>query len=892
MPLAERDTELETLTGLHLDCLEKRGRVVLVSGAIGTGKTELLHTFASLIRESGTLFLGATCVVAEQNLPLGVMRQLFRGALPGRDSPDDTTARVNRIIEAGAAATNGPSTGNSQQSVATHVVQNICRAILDLADHVPVLIGIDDIDHADLASLQCLLYLARRLRSVRVVVVLNECAGPPSLHPGFRGELLGQSHIGRIRLATLSVEGVAALLAAHFDAGAARELAAACHTISGGNPILINALLEDHYAPVPHRAGTPLTPGETLCHAVEALVVRCAPTQRQVIRALAVLGRPTRASLVARLLDVDTEAISESLVALSAMGLLLVDPPTEGRFRHPAVRAAVLRGMLAPDREVLHRRAASVLHHAGAAATAVATHLVAIDDANMPWAVPVLRTAAQQALADDQVELAVKCLTLAQRHCADDRQRGAIITMLARAHWRVDPGTVLQYTTHLTTALHAGEGWPHHAVSLVRYLLWHGQTEDAYDTLYLLDRATRSGTDQRKPNPETVAELHITRLLVSSSFPTVLPALSAPQEQTDPEYVQPAAVTLRLHAAAGLLSVLTNGIDEATLDSAEWVLESTQFHDATLEPVMVALLTLVYADRLDKAEPWCDALLAEARSRGAVTWHAIFEAIRAEIAVRQEDFQRAADHARSALGRLSAQSWGTAIGAPIATLILAMVAMGDREEAAKQLGRSVPEALFTSRHGLHYLYARGRYHLACDRMHAALGDFETCGRLMRRWHLDAPSLVPWRTGMAETYLRLGKPDLARSLVSEQLARSGPILSGAYGMSPRLRAAISEQPPQPQSQQQHLLRCDNSDSRTILCNRGETPRILSPSERRVAELAARGHTNREIANTLFITVSTVEQHLTRVYRKLRVKRQDLISGSPIREPHPTAQHTGA
>jgi DNA-binding CsgD family transcriptional regulator len=52
-------------------------------------------------------------------------------------------------------------------------------------------------------------------------------------------------------------------------------------------------------------------------------------------------------------------------------------------------------------------------------------------------------------------------------------------------------------------------------------------------------------------------------------------------------------------------------------------------------------------------------------------------------------------------------------------------------------------------------------------------------------------------------------------------------------------------------------------------------LLSDAERKVAELAAHGHTNREIGRRLYITVSTVEQHLTRVYRKLNVsKRTDL------------------
>jgi DNA-binding CsgD family transcriptional regulator len=53
--------------------------------------------------------------------------------------------------------------------------------------------------------------------------------------------------------------------------------------------------------------------------------------------------------------------------------------------------------------------------------------------------------------------------------------------------------------------------------------------------------------------------------------------------------------------------------------------------------------------------------------------------------------------------------------------------------------------------------------------------------------------------------------------------------------------------------------------------------LTDSELRVAELAADGRTNREISRTLFITVSTVEQHLTKVYRKLHIASRTALSG---------------
>ena len=68
--------------------------------------------------------------------------------------------------------------------------------------------------------------------------------------------------------------------------------------------------------------------------------------------------------------------------------------------------------------------------------------------------------------------------------------------------------------------------------------------------------------------------------------------------------------------------------------------------------------------------------------------------------------------------------------------------------------------------------------------------------------------------------------------------------------------------------------------------GERPGGLTPSERRVAELAAAGRTNREIANELFVTVKAVEWHLGNVYRKLDVRgRGDLAAALAARDGEP-------
>ena len=61
--------------------------------------------------------------------------------------------------------------------------------------------------------------------------------------------------------------------------------------------------------------------------------------------------------------------------------------------------------------------------------------------------------------------------------------------------------------------------------------------------------------------------------------------------------------------------------------------------------------------------------------------------------------------------------------------------------------------------------------------------------------------------------------------------------------------------------------------------------LTASELRIAELACQGLTNREIAQTLFVTARTVEGHLTSVFRKLLVDSRDklpaaLADGAPV------------
>ncbi|KOV61149.1 helix-turn-helix transcriptional regulator [Streptomyces sp. MMG1121] len=916
--LVERGNELTQLRDLLATCLRGTGGVALVTGAVASGKTSLMGTFAQHVAESGALFLHASASKAEQGLPLGVVGQLLHTApLSARQS-----RRSTELVDEYAEAAELPDVAyETIRQDHVRVIHDLCTLLLELATHGPVVIGIDDVEYADRLSLQFLSYLARRLTSAPVLIVLTERAVLEPGHPSFHTELLGQTHCLRIRLEPLTTEGIAELLADHLDTWDA-GLPSVCAAISGGNPLLVRALIDDHQAAsrrVPGQRMVQPPVGEAFREAVLVCVHRCGPGVLDGARGLAVLDEPGTPALLGQLLGIEAHRAAQIMDVLNAAGLL-----EQGGFRHPAARSAVLDNFAGEERAELHRRAAELLYPEGAPAMTVAAHLVAADRVGAPWAVPVLQEAADQALTEDRVDEAVAFLKLAHRTCADARSRAMIMAALADAEWRINPSAVVRQLPQMTSAIQDGHLQDTDALAPISYLLWDGRIDEATRALRLLDESTAA------TKPQTVSDLYAFRLSMAASYPALLtnvpelPPLSHRKEQSR----ESLTMDMRLRAVTAFTAVLRHDSAAEAVTAAEHVLQSCHLGHTTLEPMCLALLTLVYADRLDKATPWCDALLKEADHRHSPTWQATLTAIRADIALRQGDLTAAEVHARTALDSMSERSWGVAIGAPLATLLHATTAMGQYAEA-EALTRSVPPAVFQTRWGLSYLHARGRHYLATERPQAALSDFVTCGELMVGWDMDLPALVPWRSEAARVHLQLGDVTQARRLAEEQLARPGTRRSRTHGIALRTLASCSEPKQRPQilrKAAEELQECgdrfelagalaDLSDAHHALgesdrarmmarrawhvatdCKAGsllqrwslnqaaalpEPPAAtegltsLSDAERRVAALAVKGHTNREIARKLYITVSTVEQHLTRAYRKLDVRnRADL------------------
>ncbi|WP_205624517.1 helix-turn-helix transcriptional regulator [Actinomadura flavalba] len=872
--LIERDEHLRRLDRLLTDAADGRGRVAVLEGPAGTGRTELLRALTDAAARSGFEVLSAACSADERDLPYGVVEQLTG---PGTRP----------------AAASGPERLREYRALAAR--------LLEAARDRPLLIGVDDLRHADEESLHFLLHLARRLRSSRVLLALTDSAAAGAAHRLLLSDLCRQPHARRLTLGPLSPEGTARL-AGRGDAYAA----------SGGNPLLVDALREDRHVP-----------GAAYGLALVGILRGGGPGHLATARALAVLDEDADPRTLARLTGGEPATAGHLLDALTAAGLL-----RDGRLRHPVARTAVLDDVPADERAGLHRRAAELLYDEGAPAVRVARHLVAAEHVGAPWAVTVLSDAAEHALLDDRPALAAECLRLARRQGGDDRFRAGLRARLARAEWQVNPAAAARHLAPLVTA--AGAGWLGHddLLILVKHLLWHGRDGEAARVLAGLrerfDRAGPRGADaEGLADLETWLAFRHPPLARDRRAPAPPPARGPVRTGADPQ----------LRCAAILAGALGGSDSAAAADLAERVLRDLRLHQRnpwTEEAVLLALQVLILAERLDAVARWC-ARSAEAAGGGAVpTVSAVFAAARAEVCLRLGDPRGAAEHARAALEHLPAQAWGVHVGLPLGTLVLAATRLGDHRAAAEALARTVPEPMSESFAGVYHRYARGHHHLATGRPHAALGDFLHCGEVLRAWGLDAAALIPWRTDAAEAWLRLGERDQARHLVHEQLGRPGAHASRARGPALRLLAGLG-----PRGRRLVLLgealelaeaSGDRFEQARVLAGlgrayleRGNRRRgrllvrqalhiaevsgmaalarellsisagpdaaderaagtravpldELTESERRVASLAVLGYTNREIAARLFVTPSTVEQHLTRVYRKLNVRHR--------------------
>ncbi|MFE3095716.1 AAA family ATPase [Streptomyces sp. NPDC059248] len=928
------------------------GRLIMVSGGIASGKTALQEDLLDEAAGAGALTLSATGARDEQHIGAAVIDQLLTNSSLPIEIPS-TSARPG----GGTAAPDGPD-----EYAGARLVRDVCDTLLGLARTRPVVIGVDDLHFADETSLKLLSQLQRRIRRTRLMIVLTQ---PDWQHSPTRlsSHFARQPRFQAVQLAPLPPRSIARLLQESPDGAAdaaADEVAGRIHVLSAGNPLLVHALAEDYRDSGARRR---VAAGPAYSAAVQTLLERPDTQLLDVASAVAVLGRHGDIPHLAKLTGIDPDTVATLRGALQQAGLLV-----DGAFRHPAAGTAVLNVLTPSARTRLHTAAAELKYRAAAAATDVATHLITAADASATWSVPLLRRAAEQAMTADDVQFATKCLELALNATQDERERRALRRSIARSLFRVNPSAVNPYAAPLREAVLDGVSDHADCFAVMRHALWQGDRQT-----YLRARtALLAGGEP--VDPQTMVELDLAYRWHFGPRPATTgddgtrpegAGAEGPGGAGAPRTV-PQRATPWSHTADTLLRMWRQRGDGATIAGAERILRNCRLGDTALEAIAMAISALVRAGRVDSAERWCVTLSREAHQRSAVTWEAMLVALRADIVLRRGDIACAEDRARAALDMLGDQNWGASIVHPLSTLLMANIAAGNLEEAARTLKRPVPTAAFSTLGGLQYLRAWGHFHLATNRPLAAVSLFQRCEQFTRGWDQEAAPLVPWRSDLAEANLQLGNVPMARDLARQQVklaVDTDPYACGlalrvlAMAAAPQESAGISSRAATYFREAGHQLELDRTPKllersrptgpgiaeRTAARRDGERPvrapglpaqrrvmvprapgrdllvtsasvtgrtdvpvreperarqdagesTVLSEAELRVAHLAALGHTNRQISNALFITVSTVEQHLTRAYRKLGISgRSALANKLSLRQPELAAKNGGS
>ncbi|GAA4752330.1 LuxR family transcriptional regulator [Nocardioides endophyticus] len=929
-PLVEREAELLTLRGAVERALLSRGSVVVVRGQAGIGKSRLLTATAAIAADRAVRVLSARGGVLERDLAYGALRLLL-------DAPLAALGPAERAeVLGGAAALAAPALavaagdgGAGELDRGLAVEHGLYWTVANLAERQPLLLVLDDVHWFDAPSLRFLVYLARRLADLPVAMVVATRPDERAEESLLVDQLLEEPGVEELRPSALSVAGVGALLEARMGDDVAPEFAASCHDVVNGNPFLLSQLVVALVADgVPPTVRGVLHLKEvrapTVARATLLRLARMPVGATGLATAVAVLGDGVSLDQAAALADLDAPTAAVAADRLVVEGLMTSAVPLG--FAHPIVREAVYGELGPAERGRWHARAAELLGAAGAGDERIAAHLLPTVATGSETSAATLRRAALRALERGAPDIAARYLARALAEPPPPEERGATALALGTAGFLAG-APVSEVEQHLR-----------HALRLVRepvarrdaWLLL--SRTSAMDTsipgaVAILDEAL---IDLAGSAPELLAPLMHERCGQGITHPETF-ASSIDLMAEPPATAQSPADRLALchHANrrcfAGTSARATEDLAIAALADGRLV------HD--LGPESTTLHQLAYAlattDRHDLALSFLGAALTASQDRGSAFGIAGALGTRSITHFLRGDLAEAEADGYQALGVPGVPSF--VVPAISAFTCLALVERGALDDAdallvAAGCGPRLPEVTH-----MHYAFwARGRLRLAQGRLEEARADLAEFGRRSERVELLTP-VVPWRADSALLHARLGLLDDAARLAGEydELARGwgtprvlgvsartrGLLAGGEPGLA-LLREAVEAHAGSP-ARLEHayslaelgaaLRRAGRrTEAVDVLRSAGETAEhcgagalvsrireelvvagvggrqfavagvdALTPSELRVARMAASGGTNKQIAETLYVTAKTVENHLGRVYLKLGItSRADL------------------
>jgi DNA-binding NarL/FixJ family response regulator len=923
--LLEREEELSSLERAVQTAAAGTGGVVLVEGQAGIGKSRLLGETRELAVREGMEVLTARGSDLEREYPFGVVRQLFEALVVGAQGEvllSGPAAAASVVFARDVAHQAGGG------AVPFSTLHALYWLTVNAAAPQPLMLLVDDAHWCDPPSLRFIAYLVRRLEASPVLVALGLRPGGAPLLEEIAVDPLTVS----VRPKPLSEPSVRELVGAALGEQPGRAFVAACRRASGGNPMLLAELLRALAAEgVSPEDGQVEAIGEVGPAAVSRIVLirlRRLPSEAvSVARTLAVLGASASAGTVAGLTGLSQPVVAGAVAELIAADIVGPEPPLG--FIHPLVRDAIYRDLSPAERERDHEAAAGLLRDARASAEQVGAQLLRVPAAGRSWFADALREAAREATARGAFESAVTYLRRAVNERAATDQRELLVE-LGMAEAAVDaPAAAL--------SLRAAREVTADPLARARISELRTRMLIFTDPREALTAAREAAVDA----PADAVDLRLALQALeayAAEFTSRDARVLAALEQSRVGVVGDGPGASMLRAVAAWDWALNGGtVEECTALAwaavSETAVGSGPGRLLTATPLFtryVAATVLVLADS-ERASEILEGLMIEAQRHGAPHPLIAANVWRGWMWARRGELSEAETCLRDAIEATKVWSVGGG-GVPHAFGLLAdvLIERGDLAAARQALADRGPagsggdgDALCRYAE-LKLLAAEHRFDEALE---AADGYREQFGQVVN------PAWTGWRSVRAQVLHRLGRVEDALDQLAQELAfarrwgTAGAVghvlaqlgaLQGEDGLellheavertadSPArlahakalaalggaLRRARRPSDARGPLRRAHELatRCGAKPladhARAELEASGARPRnldlrgpgSLTPSERRVADLAAAGESNRSIAQQLYLSPKTVEVHLSSAYRKLDINARGALAAA--------------
>lgn len=927
--LFEREDELASIDDTVRALRGGQARLLLFEGPAGIGKSRLIAQTRERASGAGIRTVTARGSELEHDFSFGVVRQMFESAVLGSGGADllhGAAGLCHPIFDA------MPGRGDADGDASFSVLHGLYWLTLNVAGDEPLLLVVDDLHWCDRPSLRFLAYLTKRLDGSPVGLVASLRPAEPGVDVALMAEITTDPMVVSVHPSSLTIDAVAQIIGARLGAAPDPRFLAACHDATGGNPLLLSELVKalEAEAVTPDAQSIALVQELGPRAASRAVLLRLARLPAGCVdtaRALAVLGDGADLETIVRLTDRDRDLVVVATSHLARAEIIRPDQPFG--FVHPLIRAAIYTDIPPSERETAHERAARLLSESGGSADQVASQLLASPGRNNPWVVETLEAAARQALGRGAPESAAAYLTRALAEPPDPEHRPELLLNLGSVESKLQGQMALDHLRDAYESIVDPVGRARAAAALapIYFFLGIGELGAAV--------AERAIAELPSGHDELRDELEAARLTVAIYDPASM-ATNAATFDRHRHAVFGDSVGSRL--LAGITAyhwAMTGGPMEPCVRLARHALAGGVLAKARngSVPHVAAQIVLVMAD-LDEGLDTTNEAYRAAHESGALFEISPGRLFRGFALLRRGELADALEDYRTAQRDLDAWGFVSVRLYPGSLLARALIERGDFAGAQDALRHAHPsdEPIAPILASTWYLDSLLRLLVASGRMAEAVELSIDCEERFGAT-VPNPAWIPWRSLRAEALHRLGRPDEAAELCRAELelakawgasgAQSralrvlGTVL-GPEGLDALHEAvAITDGTParlaltkalaalgtglrlarRPTEAREPLSRALElatrsemaplvEQLRTELQATGVRPRTdalsgvgaLTASERRVAEAAAAGQSNKDIAQALYVTPKTIEVHLSNAYRKLGIRSRRELEGA--------------